>query len=117
MGFYYLSVAIPYKSGKYSYISDTGKVLDTLVLKASQSLINQGNILTMLLLNVIPGCGNKEVAIPYKSGKYSYMVFPVIFSNFWKFLSQSLINQGNILTFFLCIVAGIGLEQLRRNPL
>ena len=38
--------------------------------KASQSLINQGNILT--IFNIILINCRKFVAIPYKSGKYSY---------------------------------------------
>ncbi len=88
-------VAIPYKSGKYSY----KKLVYSLDIKdffPSQSLINQGNILTLELNSVCEDIivesqslinqgniltkpfkrlhqyGNTEVAIPYKSGKYSY---------------------------------------------
>ena len=65
----------------------------------SQSLINQGNILT-------PSKGFKtllfdqQVAIPYKSGKYSYKLNNLINAALpqRRERSQSLINQGNILT-------------------
>ena len=40
----------------------------------------------------------KKVAIPYKSGKYSYGVKMLEFGRSKTELSQSLINQGNILT-------------------
>ena len=62
------NVAIPYKSGKYSYMEDL-KMRKKSFSKMSQSLINQGNILNdkhneyMYTHNI--------VAIPYKSGKYS----------------------------------------------
>ena len=44
--------------------------------------------------------GGNGVAIPYKSGKYSYGYKEIYFSMRGKYMSQSLINQGNILTFF-----------------
>ena len=90
-----VDVAIPYKSGKYSYgdfIYNRKGILGA----ESQSLINQGNILTFVRMRpkFVPwSC----VAIPYKSGKYSYSIY-------WRvrlindLTSQSLINQGNILT-------------------
>ena len=39
----------------------------------SQSLINQGNILTYYLPDEIKHTTRLYVAIPYKSGKYSYL--------------------------------------------
>ena len=39
----------------------------------SQSLINQGNILTCLCREMHRLHGKRRVAIPYKSGKYSYL--------------------------------------------
>ena len=63
----------------------------------SQSLINQGNILTPQR-RVKNEEGKFFVAIPYKSGKYSYLgkEYEMTKENLKK--SQSLINQGNILT-------------------
>ena len=65
--------------------------------RKSQSLINQGNILTYSY-NRFLGSIMVSVAIPYKSGKYSYVF--AMFNDFKKAtgMSQSLINQGNILT-------------------
>ena len=63
-------VAIPYKSGKYSYL--------TLILKPAEA--------------------GKGVAIPYKSGKYSYWLNIIVLACAARVVSQSLINQGNILT-------------------
>ena len=67
-----VKVAIPYKSGKYSYYGITLKNLKGAML-TSQSLINQGNILT---------------AIKGLNDLYCLNLVE----------SQSLINQGNILT-------------------
>ena len=66
----------------------------------SQSLINQGNILTKIKYEFNR---NKiiDVAIPYKSGKYSYIHYIRIQSDEVFAMSQSLINQGNILTFYI----------------
>ncbi len=64
-------VAIPYKSGKYSNVS----------------------------LDIQKLWVKKEVAIPYKSGKYSNFCKENDMLEF-AIVSQSLINQGNILTSF-----------------
>ncbi len=70
----------------------------SLVDEKSQSLINQGNILT--INQISQGFIDKiPVAIPYKSGKYSYGVKMEKIEIFnCPYGSQSLINQGNILT-------------------
>ena len=107
----------------------------------SQSLINQGNILTLKgntlelshLINgvAIPYKSGKYsyskkaiiafdkkrsgVAIPYKSGKYSYKK-TVGVSKMPPSLSQSLINQGNILTNSVWLIA-FNNGYVSRNPL
>ncbi len=68
----FLTVAIPYKSGKYSYLYD----------KAIRPYVKE-----------------ETVAIPYKSGKYSYIFIWMVLGIIVFFMSQSLINQGNILTY------------------
>ena len=65
----------------------------------SQSLINQGNILTEYQEPIDMYDKREVVAIPYKSGKYSYiMLMMTVLKAVVTALSQSLINQGNILT-------------------
>ncbi len=67
-------VAIPYKSGKYSNVSTT---------------------------SLEDGSFEGIVAIPYKSGKYSNLNDRGFVDQYGNFLSQSLINQGNILTLMI----------------
>ena len=66
--------------------------------RESQSLINQGNILTYKEDKVDIELLCVSVAIPYKSGKYSYTRTKNGANRLADFESQSLINQGNILT-------------------
>ena len=80
----------------------------------SQSLINQGNILTKKKKQKQPK-KYVPVAIPYKSGKYSYEELKENAISGLHDASQSLINQGNILTALK--LSTKTMFQQCRNPL